>query len=140
MCLGLNRPWSPTRILFFLANIRQKWITYNPICIKPRNEDQLIVIFEIHRCFSIQIIGRFKRITWCHIRIRLNSSYVRLAHRMFRDNNSSDRNFDIPTEVYLRRKELLDDIHRTIEILEPGLSRRRGTILKRFSFFKANPS
>ncbi len=37
-----------------------------------------------------------------------------------------DRKFDIPTEVYMRRKELLDDIHRTIEIVEPGWTRRRG--------------
>ncbi len=46
---------------------------------------------------------------------------------MFKESDEyKDREFDIPTEVYMRRKELLDDIHRTIEIVEPGLTRRRG--------------
>jgi hypothetical protein len=46
---------------------------------------------------------------------------------MFKESDEyKDREFDIPTEVYMRRKELLDDIHITIEIVEPGLTRRRG--------------
>ena len=62
-------------------------------------------------------------------RIKLNANYVRLAHRMFKESEEyKDRDFDIPTEVYMRRKELLDDIHRTVEIIEPGLTRRRGTV------------
>ena len=32
----------------------------------------------------------------------------------------------IPTEVYMRRKELLDDVQAVIDLVEPGLSRRRG--------------
>ena len=60
-------------------------------------------------------------------RIKLNANYVRLAHRKFKESEEyKDRDFDIPTEVYMRRKELLDDIHTTIEIVEPGLTRRRG--------------
>ena len=35
----------------------------------------------------------------------------------------------IPTEVYMRRKELLDDVQALLDIVEPGLSRRRGNIL-----------
>ena len=34
----------------------------------------------------------------------------------------------IPTEVYMRRKELLDDVQAVLDIVEPGLSRRRGSI------------
>jgi hypothetical protein len=34
----------------------------------------------------------------------------------------------IPTEVYMRRKELLDDVQLVLDIVEPGLSRRRGKI------------
>ena len=34
----------------------------------------------------------------------------------------------IPTEVYMRRKELLDDVQAVLDIVEPGLSRRRGMI------------
>ena len=33
----------------------------------------------------------------------------------------------IPTEVYMRRKELLDDVQSVIDIVDPGVSRRRGT-------------
>ena len=32
----------------------------------------------------------------------------------------------IPTEVYMRRKELLDDVQLVLDIVEPGGSRRRG--------------
>ena len=32
----------------------------------------------------------------------------------------------IPTEVYMRRKELLDDVQLVLDIVEPGVSRRRG--------------
>ena len=34
----------------------------------------------------------------------------------------------IPTEVYMRRKELLDDVQAVLDIVEPGLSRRRGIV------------
>merc|ERR1712008_664604 len=34
-----------------------------------------------------------------------------------------------PAEVYMRRKELLDDIHKVIDLVDPGLSRRRGLSL-----------
>ena len=52
---------------------------------------------------------------------------MRLSHRMFLESEEyKDRKFDIPTEVYMRRKELLDDIHRTVDIVEPGWTRRRG--------------
>ena len=44
---------------------------------------------------------------------------------------SPDRPFasrQIPTEVYMRRKELLDDVQAVLDIVEPGLSRRRGIV------------
>eukprot|EP00096_Caligus_rogercresseyi_P012657 TRINITY_DN5373_c0_g1_i1.p1 TRINITY_DN5373_c0_g1~~TRINITY_DN5373_c0_g1_i1.p1 ORF type:complete len:578 (-),score=111.95 TRINITY_DN5373_c0_g1_i1:77-1810(-) len=53
------------------------------------------------------------------IRISLNQAYVNLALRV------GDAH-DIPIEVHMRRKELLDDIHQVIELVDPGLSRRRG--------------
>ena len=79
--------------------------------------------------------------------------YIHLAHRMLEDQEAADaadlQNKDakqfgrskllpgenrnetkrrqIPTEVYMRRKELLDDVQTIIDILEPGLSRRRGS-------------
>jgi hypothetical protein len=28
--------------------------------------------------------------------------------------------------VYMRRKELLDEIHKIVEVVDPGLTRRRG--------------
>lgn len=55
------------------------------------------------------------------IRIHLNSHYIQLASRV------SAEPEDIPVEVFMRRKDLLDEIHRVIELIEPGLSRRRGT-------------
>ncbi|QQP56075.1 Msta [Caligus rogercresseyi] len=56
------------------------------------------------------------------IRISLNQAYVNLALRV------GDAH-DIPIEVHMRRKELLDDIHQVIELVDPGLSRRRGTVI-----------
>jgi hypothetical protein len=36
---------------------------------------------------------------------------------MFRESEEyRNRKFDIPTEVYMRRKELLDDIHRYLDL------------------------
>lgn len=52
-------------------------------------------------------------------RLKLNGAYVSLACRM----NEPE---DIPVEVHLRRKELLDDVMKILDIVEPGLSRRRG--------------
>ncbi|XP_040574757.1 SET domain-containing protein SmydA-8 [Lepeophtheirus salmonis] len=53
------------------------------------------------------------------IRIVLNEAYVDLALRVGDGNQ-------IPLEVHMRRKELLDHIHQVIELVDPGLSRRRG--------------
>jgi len=33
---------------------------------------------------------------------------------------------DVPVEVFLRRKELLDATNAFVELVEPGFSRRRG--------------
>ena len=70
------------------------------------------------------------------LRIKLNAAYNRLAGKMIEEQEEADRDAgveqqvrQIPTEVYMRRKELLDDIHRVIELVEPGLSRRRGLSL-----------
>jgi hypothetical protein len=48
---------------------------------------------------------------------------------MFKESEEyKNREFDVPTEVYMRRKELLDDIQRAIDIVEPGWTRRRGKL------------
>ena len=88
--------------------------------------------------------------------IQLNGLYNRLAFRMLEEQEEADaeelkdlsknsfkprrplpgdkspeRPFasrQIPTEVYMRRKELLDDVQAVLDIVEPGLSRRRGIV------------
>ena len=59
------------------------------------------------------------------VRIKMNVAYVNLAFRMFGEGGEYADQQE-PAEVYMRRKELLDDIHRVIDIVEPGLTRRRG--------------
>lgn len=59
------------------------------------------------------------------VRIKMNVAYINLSHRMFGEGGEYEDQQE-PAEVYMRRKELLDDIHRVIEIVEPGLTRRRG--------------
>ena len=70
------------------------------------------------------------------MKVKLNSAYNRLAGRMLEEQEEADREAwladtfrQIPTEVYMRRKELLDDIQKVIDLVEPGLSRRRGLSL-----------
>ena len=59
------------------------------------------------------------------IRIKMNDAYVNLTQRMFgEDGDYKDQ--PIPPEVYMRRKELLDEIHTVLDLLDPGLTRRRG--------------
>lgn len=59
------------------------------------------------------------------VRVKMNAAYIRLAQRMFGEGGDySDQ--QEPAEVYMRRKDLLDDIHRVVEIVDPGLTRRRG--------------
>lgn len=63
-------------------------------------------------------------------KIRLNVAYVRLSSRLCQEaadpTEDSDADPRTPTEVYMRRKELLDSIQQVLDIVEPGLSRRRG--------------
>ncbi len=54
------------------------------------------------------------------LRINLNTAYLKLAGRMGMEPHK------VPVELHLKRKEFLDEVHKTIEIVEPGLSRRRG--------------
>lgn len=70
------------------------------------------------------------------LRVKLNAAYNRLASKMIEDQEEADREAglepkfrQIPTEVYMRRKELLDDVQRVIDLVEPGLTRRRGLSL-----------
>merc|ERR1712223_1868137 len=50
--------------------------------------------------------------------------------KLYPGEKSPDRfSGQIPTEVYMRRKELLDDVQQLLDIVEPGLSRRRGLSL-----------
>ena len=65
------------------------------------------------------------------LRVKLNAAYNRLASKMIEDQEEADRESglepkfrQIPTEVYMRRKELLDDVQRVIDLVEPGLTRR----------------
>ena len=49
--------------------------------------------------------------------------------KLYPGEKSPDRfSGQIPTEVYMRRKELLDDVQQLLDIVEPGLSRRRGML------------
>jgi len=61
---------------------------------------------------------------WHHVatlaRIKLNTAFLRLGAR-------NPDNAEV--ELLMRRKELLDDIHQVIEVIEPGLTQRRGLSL-----------
>jgi hypothetical protein len=59
------------------------------------------------------------------MRIRMNVAYIQLADRMFGEGGESEEQ-PVPMEVYMRRKELLDEIHKIVEVVDPGLTRRRG--------------
>jgi len=54
------------------------------------------------------------------IRIKLNSAYLKLGAR------NPDQ---AETELLMRRKEFLDEVHQVIETIEPGLTQRRGISL-----------
>jgi len=53
-------------------------------------------------------------------RIKLNTAFLKLSAR---NPNQAE------TEILMRRKEFLDDIHQYIEAVEPGLTQRRGLSL-----------
>jgi len=53
-------------------------------------------------------------------RIRLNTAFLQLG---FRNPNQAE------TELLMRRKEFLDEVHQVIETVEPGLTQRRGISL-----------
>jgi len=54
------------------------------------------------------------------IRIKLNTAYLRLGAR---------NEGQAETELLMRRKEILDEVHQLIEVIEPGLTQRRGLSL-----------
>ncbi len=54
-------------------------------------------------------------------RITLNGGYIRLAARA-----PGVRPEEAPVEVFMRRRDLLEEIHRVVEMAEPGYTRRRG--------------
>ena len=58
------------------------------------------------------------------LRINLNVAYLELASRMGLEPHK------VPAELHLKRKEYLDEVHKVIEAVEPGLSRRRGELVK----------
>ena len=51
------------------------------------------------------------------------SEYLVLNYVYFRLHDEPEQ---IPPEIFMRRKELLEEVQKVIDILEPGLSRRRG--------------
>ncbi len=63
------------------------------------------------------------------IRIKMNVAYIQLSHKMFCEETENEEEGQVPVEVYMRRKELLDDVQKVIDIVDPGLSRRRGLSL-----------
>ena len=60
------------------------------------------------------------------LRINLNVAYLELASRMGLEQHK------IPAELHLKRKEYLDEVHKVVEAVEPGLTRRRGENLDSF--------
>lgn len=62
------------------------------------------------------------------IRVMMNNAYIQLTDRMFGEGGDY-QDQPIPCEVYMRRKELLDETHKLIDVLDPGLTRRRGLSL-----------
>eukprot|EP00095_Tigriopus_kingsejongensis_P008808 maker-scaffold646_size120253-snap-gene-0.15 protein:Tk08808 transcript:maker-scaffold646_size120253-snap-gene-0.15-mRNA-1 annotation:"unknown" len=53
----------------------------------------------------------------------MNTAYMELTSRMEMEPDK------IPPEVFMRRKDLLDQVQKVIDIVEPGLTRRRGISL-----------
>eukprot|EP00090_Calanus_glacialis_P002954 TRINITY_DN12154_c0_g1_i1.p1 TRINITY_DN12154_c0_g1~~TRINITY_DN12154_c0_g1_i1.p1 ORF type:complete len:553 (-),score=159.07 TRINITY_DN12154_c0_g1_i1:57-1715(-) len=53
-------------------------------------------------------------------RIKLNTAFLKLGAR-------NEGNAEV--ELLMRRKEFLDDVHQTVETIEPGLTQRRGLSL-----------
>lgn len=57
------------------------------------------------------------------IRVTMNTAYIELGERMGLEPEK------IPMEMFMRRKDLLDEIRKVMDLVEPGLSRRRGISL-----------
>ena len=57
------------------------------------------------------------------LRINLSMAYLELASRMGLEPHK------VPAELHLKRKEFLDEVHKVVEAVEPGLSRRRGQLI-----------
>lgn len=53
-------------------------------------------------------------------RVTMNTAYIELGERMGLEPEK------IPMEMFMRRKDLLDEIRKVMDLVEPGLSRRRG--------------
>ena len=60
------------------------------------------------------------------LRINLSMAYLELAGRMGLEPHK------VPAELHLKRKEFLDEVHKVVEAVEPGLSRRRGKLIRVF--------
>ena len=60
------------------------------------------------------------------LRINLSMAYLELAGRMGLEPHK------VPAELHLKRKEFLDEVHKVVEAVEPGLSRRRGQLIRVF--------
>ena len=58
------------------------------------------------------------------LRINLSMAYLELAGRMGLEPHK------VPAELHLKRKEFLDEVHKVVEAVEPGLSRRRGQLIR----------
>ena len=61
------------------------------------------------------------------LRINLSMAYLELASRMGLEPHK------VPAELHLKRKEFLDEVHKVVEAVEPGLSRRRGKRMRVFA-------
>ncbi len=62
-------------------------------------------------------------------RITLNAAYLRLSGRVNaqqQQQQEGEGGGGVPVEVYMRRRDLLDPVHRVVEMAEPGYTRRRG--------------
>ncbi|XP_059094035.1 uncharacterized protein LOC131889058 isoform X1 [Tigriopus californicus] len=57
------------------------------------------------------------------IRVTMNTAYIELGDRMELEPDK------IPMELFMRRKDLLDDVRKVMDLVEPGLTRRRGISL-----------
>ena len=65
-------------------------------------------------------------------RVNLNTAYIELGFRM---NYESDT---LPPEIFIRRKELLDEVQKVIDLVEPGYTRRRGKTCQVFASIQLN--